>query len=654
MTGQYKFVVSPPTDGDPPTNPISTTDELIGVQPPQVLVESLPNPYQFGAIGDGTSDDTTSIQAWLDGIANGAGFWKAGTFAISDTVHIRSDTKIYGAGRGVATLKAASGFPSNKQLLTNVAVGDKNISISDCGFQGDSNAVTSVEMLGFGSIDTLILRDCLFQHWRRFLTTFSSCTHVTVNNCEFYDWGSLDVVPTPGACLFDGGYALWFGTGNSDINIINNFMHDGQWHAILAEGERFLIQGNRIYSTREGGIFCPGLNFSSILGNTISGVARKDCAACGIEFQGTRVNINDNLINATGQFSILISDSYLINVEDNICDGSSTETDGIETVSCVIGVRSLGSGGPSGQGPNSITISNNHIFDRRGMAAHGIGFFKLGFPNAKFMDSIMVQGNNLGPNDGWRVSPMLFFEALESVSGVDFMIRNNQGGAQYDLSTNNISFLIPSGTTGSFRVGGVGFRASAIDFQAVLPNNAGTMASISMGQGSWLTVWDVATQTIVDVRNYFNANSIGMATDGTFAVSNARVKEASINIIDQLAHPVCVAGVTALDDDGFTLTINSSAAVSAVDNAGTGYVVGDTGSINGGTTPALYRVTAIGGGGSVTAANIDFAGEGYITTADAATTNGGSQPGVGVGLTFDVFSSSPTTAAVVVAAICHA
>lgn len=69
---------------------------------------------------------------------------------------------------------------------------------------------------------------------------------------------------------------------------------------------------------------------------------------------------------------------------------------------------------------------------------------------------------------------------------------------------------------------------------------------------------------------------------------------------------------------------------------GTGYVVGDTGTINGGSTPATYIVTAITGGGAVTAIHITFGGTGYTNDTTRATTTGGAQPGVGTGLTVTI------------------
>lgn len=73
--------------------------------------------------------------------------------------------------------------------------------------------------------------------------------------------------------------------------------------------------------------------------------------------------------------------------------------------------------------------------------------------------------------------------------------------------------------------------------------------------------------------------------------------------------------------------------------AGTGYVAGDTGTVNGKNygAAATYVVDAVGALGIVTAFHVVSAGTGYDTVSNPhATTNAGAQPGVGVGFTLNV------------------
>jgi hypothetical protein len=68
---------------------------------------------------------------------------------------------------------------------------------------------------------------------------------------------------------------------------------------------------------------------------------------------------------------------------------------------------------------------------------------------------------------------------------------------------------------------------------------------------------------------------------------------------------------------------------------GTGYAINDTGTINGGSTPAPYTVTSVGAGGSVTGLTVGL-GAGYSVASNVATTRGGAQPGVGTGLQINI------------------
>lgn len=523
-------------------------------------IGNLPTPYDFGAVGDGVADDTVAMQAWLDAITNGAGYGKAGTFRTTATIFISGNTTIYGAGRGSFIIKRNDGAT---QLLQNKNQGtDENIAVYGTCFQGDAAAVTAVEMCGFGGVNNLTFRDCLFQHWRRFLTAFSTCTQVNLDKNEFYDWGSTDPVPIPGACQFDGGYAVWMGIADSDINITDNFFHDGEWHPILAAGERFIISGNHIQNTKEGGMFCPGLNQSLIARNIISGVVMKDCAACGIEFFGSRVNIVNNFIFNVGDAAILLTDSELINVEGNICDLSSQgAVSSVSPYSAVVGIRTLNSNGDGSVWPQNITIANNQISGRDNKVAYAIGLYDIGVPGALPMDNISIIGNNLGPLNGWRLGAFLFFGA--TVRGDNFLQRDNNESSDTDKSL--VQFIIPSGQTTDVVVSGAGFQPRSIDFQAVLP--AVNALTVSFGQCGWATGWSVPGQVITGPRTNFVSSSIFWATDGTNSTSGPSGTELCINVVDSVGGTICAAKVLTIDPDGFTLQMDSASTNDVLVNA---------------------------------------------------------------------------------------
>jgi hypothetical protein len=74
---------------------------------------------------------------------------------------------------------------------------------------------------------------------------------------------------------------------------------------------------------------------------------------------------------------------------------------------------------------------------------------------------------------------------------------------------------------------------------------------------------------------------------------------------------------------------------SSINAAGTGYAVGDTGTIAGGTG-GTYLVTGVSGAGGVTAYTVSVAGSAYSKTTGAATATGGSQAGSGTNFTLNI------------------
>jgi hypothetical protein len=62
----------------------------------------------FGAVGDGTTDDTAAIQAALDASQNKELFFPSGTYLISASLNIKTGTKLQGVGIGSKILASAS------------------------------------------------------------------------------------------------------------------------------------------------------------------------------------------------------------------------------------------------------------------------------------------------------------------------------------------------------------------------------------------------------------------------------------------------------------------------------------------------------------------------------------------------------------------
>lgn len=74
----------------------------------------------------------------------------------------------------------------------------------------------------------------------------------------------------------------------------------------------------------------------------------------------------------------------------------------------------------------------------------------------------------------------------------------------------------------------------------------------------------------------------------------------------------------------------------AINAGGTGYALGDTGTINGGVYPQSYSVSGVSGGAVTGITLTENGGGGYSTGTNIATTRGLTQPGSGTGLTVNI------------------
>jgi len=191
-----------PTGPTGATGPTGSPGGPTGPTGPEFML----SPYDFGAGGTGGTDDTGPVQAWLNAIAGGAGYGKAGTFLITDTLLVDSNTTVWGAGKAVFKLYRAD--PTGPLLLNKNFGSDSNINWYDTSFEGDPDVTQRAgsDMAAYIGVTNFNFVRCRFQHWR--LKTFAaSNSHVGYfDHCEFYDWGATDSPnQITGSTLASGG-----------------------------------------------------------------------------------------------------------------------------------------------------------------------------------------------------------------------------------------------------------------------------------------------------------------------------------------------------------------------------------------------------------------------------------------------------------------
>jgi hypothetical protein len=220
----------------PPTV-TATPGATTPISAPPVAANSV-NVKQYGAAGDGKTDDTAAIQAALDALpaAGGTVLFPPGTYIVAPTktryLGIRSNTRLAGSGeQSVVKIKDHNG--DWMRLFSSKSGGDvQNVSFEDLSF--DSNIANNPE----STINEK--QDATYQ-------TFIHITggqNLAVRRCRFNPYSGVWAVSLNGKTIRDCAIAdCYFRFVMRDGN------PDYDNSAAYIEGAHYVMSGNRFEST---------------------------------------------------------------------------------------------------------------------------------------------------------------------------------------------------------------------------------------------------------------------------------------------------------------------------------------------------------------------------------------------------------------------
>lgn len=373
----------------------------------------------FGATGDGTTDDTVAFQNALTAATGKTLYVPAGTY-ICTGLTIYSGTHLYGDSPATSIIKAKSTLGATTPLLKNpnqsgtaYVYTDSGISISNIKFDGNNLGPRTAELVSFGKVQDLNITNCYVYNVQYIGIAVAGCLAVSVNQCLFTECGSDSV-------LAEGGAAIWMGpaadtTKSYDVSVNESSFISNNWSAMYANGDRLSINGNYLSANKESGIFMTGSN-NVISNNWISGQTKKNISASGIEAGGNYHTISGNFIGDCDDYCIALTDTQFVTLTGNSLFNPSRDSATYPNASCV-GIISLTA---SPDQPRYILIVGNNMLAPSNDAYAAVYFY--GTSSAP--QYVTISDNQMNGNT-WTSGQAIYVQSGQASSSQIF--RDNPG-----------------------------------------------------------------------------------------------------------------------------------------------------------------------------------------------------------------------------------
>lgn len=291
------------------------------------------NVKHYGAVGDGVTDDTAAIQAAID--AGTAVYFPVGTYIVSNTITIPSNTSIFGHGYGSEIkLKNNSGVAATLFKIFNANTG-VGINIFNLRINGNKANNSVGRFIGinllictFSSVRGVWVHDIgtdgasagqgiLIDAGRENMVTHNHVWSCGRHNIAFAN-GPFNSSCCDNLVRDAGEEGIHISTGNGII-CNNNGSHENNWDGIhLTNAKDITCCGNSCYDNARDGI----ASFDGkaiVVGNSIKGSSRYGISTNSItdsQFEGNMI-ISNNVIRECTQHGIYCSKTRDIDIKGN-------------------------------------------------------------------------------------------------------------------------------------------------------------------------------------------------------------------------------------------------------------------------------------------------------------------------------------------------
>lgn len=331
----------------------------------------------YGAVGDGSTDDTAAIQAAIDvveALSGGELYFPKGTFKVTAELTVTQPMVIHGAGRGVAIIRATT-LGASKGVLKLTA---SNITIRDLTIRGPSVATYVSDECGVWAYGT----------------SGSPVTDIVIENCEVYDIGS---------------YGILFEYANRS-RAVRNYVHDVGYGGIANLSSADFIAAENLVST-----ITPGTS-SNAYGLFVTKRLTGDTTP-------SRGTMSKNVVKDVALWEgIDTHGATFYTINDNVVSG------------CKIGIQV----GPDSFGnvPHFTTICNNAI-DNGALTTTQLRGISIGGNGSTNVRGIVCKGNTIdtmGGADGSSglLAAILIQYTIGSICDGNTLYAAEQNGIIYD------------------------------------------------------------------------------------------------------------------------------------------------------------------------------------------------------------------------------
>lgn len=436
----------------------------------------------YGAVGDGTTDDTTALQ---NAITAGDIYLPAGSiFKVTATVTAASKRRIWGPGKirmganGISALKLSAdgsavegismdnpgGFSiSGATRSIGIEINAEGCTVSGCKIDGIVNSIISNQSKSRNTITANIITNVLgiaSETHGDGIAVFGPNCSVTANTVQCK-------AATDGRCgiVFDlaGSYGVC--TGNTVTGPFRRSVHvelsDGvsvngntcqgasQWGVIVSTCDFVVIADNPMIETPTTttstlgdcvGIYLFNASFCGVDNNTVKGLGARYGILLSSASDGNNTVTANRLVGAAGKIAlvgIVSSGNFDVTIAKNIIQSGLTGSYGIQLFQSVR-CRVLGNdvAGCGGSGIAALTSSHNAIIEGN-LSRNNTS---IGIDVENSTDVIIVGNRCYDDGTGTQTIGVLVFNANRSSTGANNLNANSTGLSTTGTSVGSITY----------------------------------------------------------------------------------------------------------------------------------------------------------------------------------------------------------------------